>query len=101
MLLITMHEWFGPSTAALNDLTRKRIESETRLRGFVTALPLGQALLRIKEYEQAFRERYALHTALNFELLSVTGISDLTDDEIEASGAIHVEKLKTDPKVVF
>jgi hypothetical protein len=92
MLLITMREWFGPSRQVIN-LGAERIKAEVRLRAFVTRLPLGQALMRIGAYESAFKARYAKTSAVEFELLQVGIIDDLSDEEIEVSRATLVERL--------
>lgn len=92
MLLITMHEWHGPSQQQIAR-AEPRPKVETRLRGFVTRLPLGAALLRIRDYEEAFRQRFQGISALNYDLISVSQIDDLTDEQIDASRAAYVEKL--------
>jgi hypothetical protein len=96
MLLITMREWFGPSRWAQGESRISGVPGTTvdiRLRGFVTKLPLGQALRRIKAYQSAFNERNSKVTAIEFELIQATAIDDLDDEEIEMSRVVLVEKL--------
>ncbi|RYE43956.1 MAG: hypothetical protein EOP24_26270 [Hyphomicrobiales bacterium] len=92
MLLITMHEWFGPSKARTSR-AGPRMEVERRHRGFITSLSLGEAIERIRAYEEAFNARYSEHTALNFELLSASKVDELTEEQIDSARVVHVEKL--------
>lgn len=100
MILITMREWFGQTqegrTLAI-ERGHKLTESETRLRGFVTALPLDKALRRIRAYERAYIDRYRL-LALEFELVSMATIEHMSDEAIELARVVHVEKLQQRPE---
>lgn len=90
MLLITMREWLGPGRRMSTEENLKWKE-KVRHSGFVTRLPLGEAIERIKQYSDAYKARYPL--AVEFELISVSEIDYLTDEQIEISGAVFVEKL--------
>jgi hypothetical protein len=69
------------------------IQTEIRHRAFVTRLPLGQALLKIRAYENDFKNRYTTVSAIEFELLQVTDIEDLRQEEIIAARVMVVEAL--------
>lgn len=93
MLLITMHENFGASAAAIRRGPPHQNE-ENRHRGFVTALPLNRAIERIHAYQAAYNENYSEVTSISFELLQVSVIPPMSKRLIEMSGAVHVEALK-------
>lgn len=90
MLLITMHEWFGPGNK-MSTADALQTESETRHRGFLTSMPLGRALNAINTYQNAYNDKYRL--SINFELLTVSKVPTLTSHEIKVSGAVLVEDL--------
>ena len=94
MLLITMHEWLGPSREMMcrADALSHSKEVKERAASFVTSLSLGEALLRIKGYERAYNERYRSVKAVNFTLQGVTEIPPLTDEQIEAANLEVVER---------
>ena len=91
MLLITMKKWFGPGRRMPED-TAEGFKSRIEQLGFVTHLPLGQAIERINKYQKGFNATHIL--AVEYELLSVYQIDDLTDAQICMAGATLVEKLK-------
>ena len=92
MLLITMNEFCWTSLNAMLNPALAGLKPEKRIRGFVTRLPLGEALRRINLYEAAFKQHSRTQT-LVFDLVSVATIDDLDDAAIELSRAVHVEKL--------
>jgi len=103
MLLITMREWFGPSREALNRRQSEGgpvLDVDIRQRAFITSMPLGQAIRRVRAYESSFNERYRKTSAIEFDLLQVVEIDNLDDEEINMSRAIHVEKLGQAPEEV-
>lgn len=91
MLMLTMRETFGQKP---REGLPQPDPAEVRLRGFVTRLPLKQALSRIRAYEEAYKQRYRrVGTWLEFELLSVVQIEDLDEEAIDLARAVHVEAL--------
>jgi hypothetical protein len=90
MLLITMREWSGPGRN-MNPEMRSIWGSETDLRGFVTNLPLGEAIERIDKYSRAYGSRHI--AAIEYRLVSITTIDDLTEEQIRMADTHLVEKL--------
>ena len=91
MLMLTMRECFGQKE---RPGVMKPQAMDVRDRGFVTRLPLAEALGRIRAYETAYKARYdRVGLWIEFELLQVSSIEDLDDEAIEISRAVHVEKL--------
>jgi len=95
MLLLTMREWFGP--ASRRDPRLIKMNTEVGQCAFVTRLPLGDALERIRAYEEAYNTRYARANALQFTLLTVVTIDDLDERQIEIARVVLVETLHSGP----
>lgn len=95
MLMLTMNEWYGYGSHYLDPVGRMTgKQPEIRHRGFITALPLCEAVRRIRAYEDAFKDRYGSSgRVMEFELLAVATVPDMTAEEIELSRAVHVERL--------
>lgn len=96
MLLLTFSEWRGPSQAlwASNSSKAERVEVSTRLSAFVTRLDLPSALRKIRDYETAYERRY-FSLSIEFSLVGVYTIEDLSDEEIVLARATMVEYLYT------
>lgn len=95
MLLITMNEWLGPGRRMTNE-QRDRTESRERLVAFATYVPLGEAIEKISTYEQAFNAHYLM--AVNFRLLQVNKIDDLTKQQLDMVEVQLIEDLNQKPE---
>jgi hypothetical protein len=80
MLILTVREWIGPDHH--REYPRGRPEVIERVRGMATRQPLGEAMLRLQAIGQAYKVRGPL--AVEFSVLGVATIDDLTDAELEA-----------------
>lgn len=78
MLLLTVREWLGPSRNA--DRPRSPVVHD-ELRGFVTRVPLTDALRRLRALEVDYNFRHR-NIAVNLSVVSVTAIEDLSDTAI-------------------
>lgn len=85
MILMQVLEWLGPSRAVMDRGDRKFTE---KLRGIASRLSLSEALLCLREYENEYRRTYS-ETAVNFNVIGIQTIPDLSNDELEA-GRIEV-----------
>lgn len=92
MLLITMVEWSGPQQHAEPSM-RNAIQSGERLVAFATRLPLRDALVRIRRYQDAFKAHYTVRS-VEFRLVAVSNIDDLSDQQLDAAQVELVEHLK-------
>lgn len=94
MFLLLMREWCGYGRDYKDQAARQATKPEIGQVAFVTQLRLGEALRRIKAYSDAYKERYGQFAKVyEFQLLAVSTIEHLTEEEIELTGASHVEKL--------
>lgn len=57
-----------------------------------TRLPLGLAIQRVKAYETAWKEAYP-NTATEYELLQVSDVEELSDEEIGMAGMQLIESM--------
>lgn len=80
MLLLTVNEWIGPSIKARDEQGKTGTNLE-RVVGFVTNFPLAEAIDVLREYEEVYQKKYEW-TAVNYRLLSVSTIEDLSADSI-------------------
>ncbi len=95
MLMLTMREWFGASIEGYESRRTTGLPfaaAQVRLRGFITGMSLGDALRRIRQYEETFNGMHADHH-VEFELLQVVDIPELSPDEIELSRATYIESM--------
>lgn len=90
MLLITMNEWIGPGRKMTPDERDKAISRE-RLVSFATQLSLGHAIDRIAIYQRSYNENYRL--AVNFRLIQVAEISEISREQAQQVGINFVEEL--------
>jgi len=95
MLLLTMREWLGPGSK-MTPKQGSNIERKIKLTGFITDLSLGEAIERIYQYSNSFNEFSLL--AIEFELVGVQEISNLTLEQIKKAGCEYVEHLKQKPE---
>lgn len=90
MKLLTLHQWLGPSRESLG--TRHEPSVDESYKAMVTGLSLGAALTRIREHERGFNAHYG-SVAVNYRLLAVSEIEDLSGDEIADARIELVEDL--------
>jgi hypothetical protein len=95
MLLITMKKWLVPGRNMSADAAES-FKALIEQHGFVTRLPLGQAIERIHKHQKGFNATNIL--AVEYGLLSVCEIDDLTDAQICMAGVAVVEELKQYPE---
>lgn len=92
MLLLTLSEYLGAGQRHPEYNTYKASE---KVISMATRKPLGEALLFLKTYTDAYAARYPL--ALEFRVLTVTTVFDLTAEQLEAG---HIEDLDRLPQRV-
>lgn len=92
MLLIHMLERIGPG--ALRPDAASPVKIDERPIAFATRLPLDQALLRIRNYRDAFNRRHEITISVSFWLLSVTPIEDLDERLLQNFCVTLAENLK-------
>lgn len=85
MLLITVNEWLG--SRYRNDL-----ETKNSLKAFATRLPLEESLTALAEYQDAYNRNH-VSIAVNFTLISVCTIDELSDATLERMQVQRIEKL--------
>lgn len=83
MLLLTVREWVGPTREA-----KIQTKPHVQLVGMATRLPLGAAIEAIHAYESAYKARF-FAMAVEFNVVAVAAIEDLTDDQL-AHGRIEL-----------
>lgn len=86
MILIQVNEWLGPSKSALSK--PDRTEARERLTAFASRLALEDALMELEAYEEEYRMKYS-ETAVNFRVIGIQEIPDLSDEAL-AAGRIEV-----------
>lgn len=93
--LLLMNEWSGPSRHYEPKPHLPEPKVRERQVAFITALPVGEALARIRVYEDAMKQRYGHASAVyEFKLLAVTECGDLSASEVELTRADLVEALR-------
>ena len=99
MLLITVKEWLGKnsrlSQKQREECTFKATES---IIAFATCLPFIEAINKIIGYQKAFNNR-STYLAINFQLLQVSIIDDLTNQQLQDVGLELIEDLSVDDKI--
>jgi hypothetical protein len=98
MLLIRFNVWFGPSRIRIHETNlgqQTRMEPEIKQEAYATRLSLPQALRRMQAYEEAFNRRYENHSAVNYTLLGVDTIEDLSREELDIARVHLVEDQPT------
>jgi len=93
VLLLTVNQWLGPSRVATQRLGDMAFKPRTELQGIATRLPLAEAIASLKEYEVVYRERFGSSLAVEFSLISVSVIDDLTDEELDKARVSLAEGL--------
>ena len=88
MKLLTFREWLGHQGGHDPPIHNQVV-------AMVTELPLGEALLRCREYEDAYKARCPM--ACEWELIGVTEIDTLTDHQLDAARLGRVEDLDLSP----
>ena len=91
MLLITMHEWIGPNHHKVTDKQREEMPVSEGVVIFASRLPLGDAIERLKKYSDDFGANRL--TVLEYSLLSVSVIDELTDEQLKMAHVRLVEAL--------
>ena len=81
MFLITFNEWLGPGRNVPAS-ERHTISDCNKEIAFATRLALKEAVDRIVAYQNAYNSYYRL--AVNFRLLHVTKIENLSDKQLRA-----------------
>ena len=94
MLLITVKEWVGKnsrlSQKQREECTSKAVEAVV---AFTTRLPFIKAIDKIIAYQKAFNNQPNAYLAVNFKLLQVSTIDDLTDQQIQDLNLQLIEDL--------
>ena len=94
MLLLTLHEWLGPPRFPCKALANWVPKERTV--ALATAMPLGDALARIKGYESAFSAKGSL--VIEYRLLSVSVIEAQAPELLASFDVFMVESLKQSPE---
>ncbi len=89
MLLLTVRTWFGKGRNASSDFDMK---PQVDCYGFATRLPLADAIKEFKRYQTEFNNYYE-HTAIDYNIVSVSEIDELPDDVLDAGGIELIENL--------
>jgi hypothetical protein len=71
------------------------MEPEIKQEAYAPRLSLPQALRRMQAYERAFNERYEKVSAVNYTLLGVDTVEDLSREELDIARVHLVEDLPT------
>ena len=87
MILLTFHEWVGPSRDFHGENPPRVSEQQIAL---ATNLGLGDALKRVFDYQCAFNLRYHLTSALNLSLLGITHV-DIDNVDMRHFQALGVQ----------
>ncbi len=88
MLLLTVREWLGPSRNAADPLSPVR----ERLVGMVTRRSFASAVRALREYEEAYKERYS-QLAVEFSVVGVSEMSVSVADSM-TEGAIALARIE-------
>lgn len=95
MLLMTYREWLGCRHTAPQNVREATPPKETLL-AYVTYLPLGEAIERVKAHEIAYA-KWSPYLVVEHNLISVAEITDLTEGQRDAANLGLVEDLKIEP----
>jgi hypothetical protein len=88
MLLLTVSEWIGPGRAHPSPGS---VEERTRTIAFATRLTLAAAINELAAYAFIYNRQYDL--AVNFSLISVSEIEDLSDASLSLANVQLIESL--------
>lgn len=88
MLLLTVHEFMRISPAG-----ERPMRTLERYVGMVSTQPLGQAIEALDAYQKTYRIRYLNMPGLEFRVVSVAMIDNLTDEQIIAAGLENIDAL--------
>lgn len=91
MLLLTVNEWLGPGNRMTQE-ERNTTLVKTRQIAFATHMTLSKAIEKIYNYQTNYNAYYPI--AVEFTLLHVTEIDDLTMDQLRMVRIEYVEELK-------
>lgn len=95
MLILTYRVWWGLTDLGKSELKRKGLdepESKIKHQGFATRMPLGKAIQCVKDYETEWKNAYP-HTATEYELLQVSIVENLSDEEVVMARMQLIEHL--------
>ena len=95
MLLITMNEWLGPGRR-MTEEKKDKINILERHMSFATRMNLGDAIEQIYKYQEAYNKHYLL--SVEYRLLSVIEIDELSNQQLSMCEVDIVEDLKTRPE---
>ncbi len=95
MLLLTLNEWLGPGRKMSSE-ERSSWEVQEKIIAIATRLKLGEAIGRVNKHQEAYNDFYPL--AVNFRLLQVAEIEDLTDEQLGMVAVELAENLKQSPE---
>lgn len=95
MKLLLMHEWSGPMRSGIMaSAEMDQMNVKERQVAFITGLPLGKAMARIRLYEDAFKARYGHASRVyEFKLLAVSELGPMSVQQVELTRADCVERL--------
>jgi hypothetical protein len=82
VILIAVNEWLGPGRRMTPEQSERTLVKE-RLVSFASTQTLAAAILHLRGYEDAYNAVYPL--AVNFTVLSVATIDDLTAEHLDAA----------------
>ena len=91
MHLITTSKFYGPTmraSPAVRNATPPTISQES----YATRLPLNDALILLRKYDDDFRDHYKIVT-VEHTLVGIQSIPPLTDEALEAARVWTVEGL--------
>lgn len=89
MLLLTVSEWLGPGRDHPHP---KSVDEKIRTISFATRMGLEKAINLLADYEDKYNRRHTL--AVNFTLLSVSTIDDISDGALELMRIQLIEAMK-------
>lgn len=99
MILMQVRTWFGPSRARIGK--EGAVGPIETMDGIASRLTLPQALRALRDYENEYERTYT-QTAVNFNVVGVQEIPELTDEELELGRIELVEDklawIKTEEK---
>lgn len=99
MILMQVRTWFGPSRERIGK--QGAIEATETMDGIASRLALPLALKALRQYEEEYQRVYSA-TAVNFNVVGIQEISELTDEELEFGNIDLIERkvanLKTQEK---
>jgi len=91
MLLLTMSEWLGPGRRMTPEEIDRAEARKTQI-AFATRMKLGEAIKKLYNYQTAYNAYYLL--AVEYSLLQVAEIDDLSMDQLEMVNVELIENLK-------